>query len=148
LEEEGIEVAMTRSGDQYLSQIERADVANNLNALLFVSIHCNAADNYTASGTETYFYAPLNDKDLFAQRGERLKLASSLQKQLLTKLQRNNRGIKEAAYTVLTSTNMPSALVEIAFISNYAERQLLQQDYFQERAAQAIAAGIIDYINN
>lgn len=49
-----VKVVYTRKGDTYPSLKERCDIANNANADLFISIHCNANDNKAASGAETF----------------------------------------------------------------------------------------------
>lgn len=50
----GVKVIYTRKSDKFIELSERSNIANKNNADLFISIHCNANDNKTASGTETY----------------------------------------------------------------------------------------------
>lgn len=147
LKQKGIPVAYTRTGDQYVGLENRSALANNLNAGLFVSIHNNASSNISVSGTETYFYAPASNPNLYAQRSERQRLAASIQTALVNQIQRKNLGVKEANFSVLRNTNMPSALVEVVFISNPAEEELLKNDGFINNVANGIANGIIAYLN-
>lgn len=49
-----VEVIYTRTTDVYPKVVERANLANNKNADFFISIHCNASDNKSARGVETY----------------------------------------------------------------------------------------------
>lgn len=49
-----VRVVYTRKGDTYPSLKDRCDIANNANADLFISIHCNANDNKLATGAETF----------------------------------------------------------------------------------------------
>jgi len=51
----GTDVVMTRTGDVYVSLEDRANMANDPNADLFVSIHHNASSNLSAVGTEAYY---------------------------------------------------------------------------------------------
>lgn len=150
LKQKGIEVEYTRDTDIYLelttARDEISEIANRLNPGLFVSIHTNSALNTSAQGTETYYYAPVDDDLLFMQQDERKSLAENLQRQLIAKLKRPNRGVKTKNLAVLRNTTMPSALVEMAFISNAEEERLLQQDYFIDLAAEAIADGIAAYM--
>lgn len=147
LKQNGITVVNTRSDDQFIDLLDRSSLANNLNASLFVAIHNNASYVSSLSGTETYFYAPASDPDLYAQRTERQNLAASIQSALVSQIQRKNLGVKEANFSVLRNTMMPSALVEVAFISNPGEESLLQSEDFINRAAAGIANGIMAYFN-
>jgi len=58
----GFDVTMTRQSDQYISLAARKDVANRLDADLFVSIHANAAKNKRSRGIETYYLKNSNDR--------------------------------------------------------------------------------------
>lgn len=142
------DVAYTRDTDRNPSQTERAETANRLNAAVFVSIHNNANTIPDKEGTETHYYASLDDPALFIQKDQRSRLANFLQQRMMQNLGRVNRGVKQSAFTVLTRTTMPSALVEIVFISNPDEETLLMRDDFKQRAAAAIADGITDYMNS
>ncbi len=146
LQQRGIRVEYTRRDDSYVSLEERSSIANRLNATVFVSIHMNSYGSSAASGTETYYYAPSSDAELYAQRDERARLARAIQTQLVNTLQRQNRGVKEANLSVLRNTSMPSALAEVVFISNPTEEGLLQTAWFQDKAAEAIANGISSYL--
>ncbi len=147
LQQAGIRVEYTRIDDSYVGLQERSSIANKINASIFVSIHNNANVLSGPSGTETYFYAPQDSPELFAQREERARLAQCIQAELVSKLRRPNRGVKEGNLSVLRNTLMPSVLVEAAFISNPTEEALLQTEDFKNRAAEAIANGIRLYIN-
>lgn len=58
----------------------------------------------------------------------------------------NAREAKSADYVVLTTTKMPSALVEVGFLSDAEERALLGQEEYQEKLAKGIAEAILDYL--
>ena len=149
LVKKGIKCEMTRDKDYAMGLEDRSDLANSINASLFVSIHSNSTDeNPSANGTETYFYAPLDEPELYAQRVEREGLATAIHQKLISYCGTNNRGVKENNYSVLRRTNMPSALAEVAFMSNTFDEKLLNTATFQQKAAQAIADGIVSYLNN
>ena len=146
LKQKGIQVEYTRTSDTYLDLEPRAAMANKMNAGLFVSIHNNANADNTKQGTETYYYAPMEVPDLFIMQDERSRLASLVHKSLASKIQRPNRGIKTANFSVLRNTRMPSILIETVFVSNPEEQQLLMSDSFCNQAAQGIAEGIRAYL--
>jgi N-acetylmuramoyl-L-alanine amidase len=148
LQQKGIQVEYSRSDDSFVDLAEISNMANKTNAAISVSIHCNANTSSTPGGTETYFYAPLSNPDLFVQRDDRCRLATLLQTELVKNLQRNNRGVKESNLSVLRNSQMPSALIEMAFISNPDEQALLMSEDFQNLAATAIANAVEQYMNS
>ena len=143
LQDVDVDVQLTRDTDKHLGLMTSADLstrakmANNAKADAFVSIHCNAAANQTATGTETYHYPNSAGSS---------KLAGALQKHLVAALGLPDRGVKQANFAVLRETKMPAALVELGFISNPAEGELLMDPVFQARAAQAVARGIAGFL--
>lgn len=147
LQQRGIKVEYTRVDDTFMDLSEEVAVANNINASIFVAIHCNSCIVPGPGGTETYFYAPLEKPDLYVQREERQRLATLIQTKMIANLKLTNRGVKDnSALYVLNHTNMPSALVEMAFINNPEEENLLAQEQIRDLAAQAIADAIQEYI--
>lgn len=146
LTSKGIKVVYTRQDDTYVGLDERTTMANLLNAAIFVSIHNNANVSSAPSGTETYCYYPLSDPELYMQKEERYNLALHLQEALVGKLGRIDRGVKQANLAVLRESQMPSALVEMVFISNPNEEKLLQKESFLDLAAQAIEEGISGFM--
>ncbi|HHX50112.1 MAG TPA: N-acetylmuramoyl-L-alanine amidase, partial [Clostridia bacterium] len=144
LTQEGAAVVLTRTGNTVLSLGERAQVANEINADLFVSIHANASTSPSLTGTATYYYAPWSTQ-LGTQRAAREKLARYVQQELVQELQRRDIGTLEENFSVLRNTSMPSILVETAFISNLEEERLLSQEAFRQKAAQAVVRGIIRF---
>jgi N-acetylmuramoyl-L-alanine amidase len=68
-----------------------------------------------------------------------------IQTELVSALNLTSRGLKTANFYVLKRTSMPAVLTEVAFISNPREEAFLRDPAFRDRAAQAIAAGIVKY---
>ena len=109
--------------------------ANGSGADLFVSLHCNSAENPAAHGTETLIYV---------SGGEAERAAFCIQRQLVDTLGTIDRGIKERpGLAVLRGTSMPAVLVEIGFISNEDDVTLLMHQ--KADIARAIARGITDW---
>ncbi|GEA17465.1 N-acetylmuramoyl-L-alanine amidase [Moorella sp. E306M] len=145
LRKAGASVYLTRNGENCPYTLAgRAYFANDVGADLFISIHSNASYSSDASGTSTYFYAPPGTP-LGEQREERRRLATAIQAALVAAIERKDLGVLEANFSVLRNTNMPSVLVETAFISNPTEEQLLNSPAFQARVAEGIFNGISTY---
>lgn len=130
-----IDVVPTRESDVYLSLDERVNVANQAQADLFLSVHTNAATSSSAVGSETYVYKNIDQS--FGQ---------VVHNHLIQATQLPDRGLKEARFRVLRLTNMPAALIEIAFISNPNEEALLNDPIFQDRVAHSMYNAIREYL--
>jgi N-acetylmuramoyl-L-alanine amidase len=170
----GSEVMFTRTGDTYLPLDQRADIANQAQADLFVSVHANYSSSAAARGVETYytnlFSAPgsrevekhedgtfskltpvsLSPGALHDKIEESQRLASSVQRSLYATLAANspdirNRGIKDSAFAVLTGTTMPAILTEISFVSSPADEHNLQSAAYRQQIAEALYQGIARY---
>jgi N-acetylmuramoyl-L-alanine amidase len=74
------------------------------------------------------------------------RLAELVQRELNALLGTENRGIKQANFAVLRGVACPAILVEAAFISNPEEEQLLVDDGFQSRVAEAVYRGLAAYL--
>ncbi|MBP2634411.1 MAG: N-acetylmuramoyl-L-alanine amidase CwlD [Firmicutes bacterium] len=142
LERNGATIVMTRDSDTPVActadQEElsaRVDVANHAEADLFICIHNDAFTSSTAAGTTTFHYG---DK-------ESQKLASLVQQNLVEKLGTKNRGCRFASFYVLRYTNMPSILIEVAFISNIVEEMLLSSVDGRDNTAESICNSILRY---
>ena len=119
----------------WLDQI--CDAANYWNADLFISIHCNAADDLSAHGTETfYFYGSTVGRDL----------SHCIQNQIVDSLGTVSRRVEARGFAVLSGTHCPAVLVETAFISNVDDANLLTTN--EDDFARAIARGVTDFLND
>jgi N-acetylmuramoyl-L-alanine amidase/putative methionine-R-sulfoxide reductase with GAF domain len=170
----GAEVILTRNDDNYIPLDERAGMANQAQADLFVSVHANYSDLPSARGVETYytnFFSSPSAKDLetrdpdhsksataavlsAAELHEKIeqsrRLAASVQRSLYGTLSVENpglrdRGVKEASYVVLTETAMPGILAEVSFVSSPTDEQKLRSDGYREQIAEALYKGIAHY---
>jgi len=139
LENEGFKVYMTRSTDEYISLYERANMANELNANLFISMHINAHRNYDVKGS-LVLYNPYT-----TQNSD--KLANYIKNELVLKLGSQDRGIIERPnLIVIRETSMPAVLVELGFLSNKEEGKLLEQTWYLQNAASAIKEAIKKFL--
>lgn len=138
LQGSGIKVYMTRDSDVYPENSTRAKTANDI-ADLMVSIHMNSGPE-TANGTETLYQVHANDN------GARLtskQLAEILQGKVVSATGNTNRGAKLwTDVLILNRTTVPSAIVEVVFITNTGDALKISNPAYQDQVAQAIADGI------
>lgn len=139
---EGVNVMMTRDDDEFIELRDIADIANDAEATLFVSIHSNSVDGVpTANGTEVLYY----DTDEKTEYGISSKdLADNILVYMVDVGDMLDRGLRERpGLAVLKWTEMPAALVELGFVTNAEDTEKLTNPSWQEDAAWGIAQGII-----
>ena len=135
LEKAGHQVLQTRTTDVDNDWLTwRVEAAWNFGAEIFISIHCNAAASPSAHGTEV-FYFPTSENGHV--------LARCIQEGLVANCRTEDRGVKtNDEWTVLAETSCPAVLVELAFLTNDRERELLTTEYGQKRFAEGIVKGV------
>ncbi len=149
LEENGAIVYMTRYDDYNLANInsyniKRSDLNNRIkiinesNCDMFLSIHLNAYTSSTWYGAQT-FYTNNNKNNIV--------LAEIIQKNFKKKLN-TNRNIKNINNRYLyDNLDKLGVLLEVGFITNVNERNLLIQDNYQYKISYIILESIIEYFN-
>ena len=140
LEELGAEVMLTREEDETLSLDERVGIANSMEADLYVSIHCNYyEDDASISGLECYYFEESDSGKKYAEK-------------ILEKIEDSGnvvtRNVKESEFYVLKWTKIPAVLVEIGYLSNARESQLLVDAEYQETMANELTEGILKALND
>lgn len=146
LEERGYQVVMIReSNDVNISNAERAEIANQSGASIFVRVHANSLDNSTVSGVLSMcqtsgnpYNGELHDKSYSLSR----KITDSISAATGFK----NRGVQETdTMSGINWCSIPVSIVEMGFMSNPEEDQKMAQDEYQEKIAVGIADGIDAY---
>lgn len=99
--------------------------------------------NFAADPASLNFILSLLAQNEYLQ--ESSELAHCCQEKLNKKLDLRDRGVKQAPFFVLVGCEMPSILLEIAFISNAHEEDLLNDPSWQQKAAEAVFEGIKEY---
>lgn len=140
LTKKGITVIMTRTEDEYIELVERAEIGTESKATIFVSLHCNSATTTSATGIETYYY--INSTNAYDK-----DLATYIQEAVIEATGAKDRGVKSANLSVLRNSKIPAALVEMGFISNVNESDLLSSSSYQNKIATGVTNGIIDFLD-
>jgi len=140
LEGLGFNVYMTRESNKYVGLYNRPQIANDLNAEAFISIHANAATNKAATGIENLYYP---------EAGYSLKreLAREIQKKLIAYTGAVDRGIVERPNLVVTrETKMPSVIVEMGFLTNAEEEARLMNPAYMDSITNGIRDGLLQIL--
>jgi N-acetylmuramoyl-L-alanine amidase len=166
------QILMTRRNDSFPTLEERVAMANALSvgeqeAILYLSIHVNAALNEKAAGFEVWHLSQGFEREVFTSTDH----SSQAQKVIndlfnteyhssshrwagmtLTAFEERlghispNRGIKERNWFVVRNARMAAILVEVGFLSHPEEAHRLTTPAYQERIMLALSAGIEEYV--
>lgn len=168
----GLRVILTRDDDRTLDQDQRAAIANNNRADLFVSIHANAAVRPSVKGAEVYYLSvdraslesrrAIQQPDVLPQLGggtraielilwetaqlrhleQSATFAALVESALRGKVEMSPRPVQQAPFRVLVGANMPAVLVEIGYLSNPDEEKVLATAAHQDTVALAVFEAI------
>ncbi len=136
----GYRVFLTRNGPHKVSLQKRAQIANwyckKYSHVIFVSVHYNEAETYSARGIETFYFG----------QGKSKALADAVQQGMLSKVKMPNRKVKYSSkYYVLKNTKCPAIILEGGFMSNSQDRKVIGQDWYQHQLAEGIVLGVQNY---
>lgn len=138
LEQQGVQAVLTRTGDYDFDLEPRVAMAERMNANLFVSIHANAISlsRPDINGLETYYFSGPSSG----------RLAQLIHNSILQGVDVQDRGVRTARFYVLRRTSMPSVLIEVGFVTGRDDAVKLSNPAYQSQMAQAIARGILQYL--
>lgn len=162
LEGKKVKVVQSRLSDSFIDLSQRPTMTDNYKDPIFVSIHFNSAGwKPSANGIEVYALPPLGlpttgkapDPILDRRKSEgnaiepaSFVLANILHHTLLGKTGGFDRGVKRSRYAVLRHSDVPSILIECAFLTNAQEAKNIHSAVWREKFAQSIADGILAYM--
>jgi len=136
LQQNGVQAVLTRDADFFVELQGRVDIADRVNATLFVSVHANSVDSRPdVNGLEVYYY------------GSGYGLAETVRNTILQNISTiKDRGTRKARFYVLRKSSMPSILVETGYMTGREDNPRLGNSDYQNRMAEAIANGILKYL--
>jgi N-acetylmuramoyl-L-alanine amidase len=159
LEGRGWKVYLTRTNDIDLFLPARVELAADLNASLFLSLHFNSAARRDQSGLETYCLTPAglpstltrdyqDDAALVLPNNafdiQNLHYALRLHRALVETTGGLDRGVRRARFMgVLRNQNRPAVLLEGGYLSNPREAQLIGQPEYRQKLAEAVAKALV-----
>lgn len=150
LEENGFEVIMTRNSDEGLYEEDaqnkkaqdmqrRCEIIKEAEPLLTVSIHQNSYSDPSVKGPQVFYYQ-------HSAEGE--KLASFIQNSMNESLEAESPKEAKAndSYYLLKRSEGVLNIVECGFLTNPEEARMLQEEDYQQKIAECIYEGIMQYL--
>lgn len=139
LEKDHIKVYYTRTDDQQVYLRPRVELANDVEADFFISIHSNASVIQEANGIDIYYY------EGYHQGVCTKELAILMLDELVKVMPLRNRGITERKgdeIFILEHASVPALIIEMGYITNYDDMSYLNDNQNQKNIAQGIYSGI------
>ena len=141
LQARGVDVVLTRTTEVDVDLPPRVALANASKADAFVSVHANALSmsRPDVNGIETFYFEGGTSRSR--------ALASALQEQMVAISSGSpDRGVRTGRFFVIRRTVMPSALVEMGFVTGSLDSRRLADPDFRRRMALALATGVLSYL--
>lgn len=136
----GMRVHLTRGprAAAVVSDRERARLANELGADLFISIHIDGYRSPVADGVATYHYGTTSG--VTSTVGERL--AGLVQREIVVRTGMRNCQTHAKSWELLRLTRMPAVCVDVGYLTSPVDRSRLVDPLFRERVVEAIMAAV------
>jgi len=168
-------ILMSRDSDTFVELEERAQMANGIElgpneAILFLSIHANAAFRTASNGFEVWILSPQYERDLLSVEEldegaeDILPILNSMRevefstesiilaREILSGLQEEvgavsfNRGLKEEEWFVVRNSKMPAVLIEVGFLTNREEAFRMTEESYLQDLADGIYNGVSRFV--
>lgn len=139
----GYKAIMTKTDENLsLGNVERAEIGNKANADLVIRLHCDSFNNASAKGASILIPKGVNENTkVIAASSE--KYGKILLDTYCSKMNIKNRGlIYSEDMTGFNWSKVPVVLIEMGFLSNPDEDNMMSESSFPEKSATAISEGI------
>ena len=141
LSDKKIEIITLRNEDKFLTLKDRVAFVNAQNADLLLSLHCNANSNAEVRGVEAFYY----DKNDFEKQS--LSFSEILVKDQL-EIFKNRGKVKIASFYMLKNVNCPAVVLELGFITNENDREILTNQEQQKIISKSIHKSLMEIRSN
>ncbi|CAM3819574.1 N-acetylmuramoyl-L-alanine amidase [Mesobacillus zeae] len=133
----GANVIMTRYTDTYLPLTERIKISHDHHADAFISIHYDSTQDSSIRGTTSYYYHQYQQP-----------LAEQLHTSISHRTNLEDRGVRQGNYHVIRENSQNAALLELGYLSNSTEENIVETHQYQEAAARGIYEGLNRYFQS
>ncbi|MCQ2789331.1 MAG: N-acetylmuramoyl-L-alanine amidase [bacterium] len=141
LKKRGATVIMTREEDIQISLNDRIKMAKDNNAVISLSLHSNAVPDYKNplenQGASVYYY-----------QNQAKPLAEAILNELTAKTKLSNDKVRQGSLALTRPTSAVSVLVEIGYMINPNDYDMLIKKRFQKKCAKAIVRGVENYLTS
>lgn len=156
-------VRLTRDSDDFIPLNRRTDETSTWNGAIFISLHANKVSARSLRGVVLYAFGKghgySNQRHLRHRRAPplpppsrgQIRAGALLAKDLARGLEHSGlpiKAVERADYYVLKNPRTPSVLVELGFLSNCEEANLLADPAYQEKLAESLAAGLEQHLTH
>lgn len=150
LEEQGyIAVILRRSAEINISNMERAMIANAVEADVFIRIHADGSANPEANGAMTIISTGKNKYDVVKYYNESRKLAEYvLEEYTGASGIKANRIMESDIYSGINWCTVPVTILEMGFMTNPEEDRKMQDEEMQDKMVEGIVSGISKYLSD
>ncbi len=133
-----IDVVLTRETDEYVYLLDRLEIAERNFSVAYLSVQANSFSDPNVVGIQTFV------DNSRRSGGLSYKLSHLIQDAAVSLTQARDRGVKkQRLYT--RHTSIPSALIEVGFLTSPSERSKLLTDSYQMKIARGILQGLLVY---
>lgn len=143
LTDAGINTYMIRDDDDTVDILERPEIANEKEGTLYLSIHNNASTNPDVKGTQIYY----SDSESSFENITNKQIAQIYYDKLTALGLRKAGVVDNPRYIVIYRSDMPSFIIEGAFMTNEDDIELLVDPSFRKKMAEAICKATIEVLN-
>jgi len=135
----GVTVLFTRSAATGPDDLSRATVANQADADIMLSLHCDSTDQPQASGVATFFYG-LKRFGAWSAVGEHL--ADLIQREIVARTDLTDCRSHPRGWALLQRTQMPTVRIETGYLSHQEDAARLADPAFLDTLAEAIVIAL------
>lgn len=135
--EEDIDYYTRGKGGKRSDLDKRLEISNGNEAQILISIHANAIKGKRWAGAQVFYHPNSAEGQI---------LSRCIQHKLTDFPPGNRRKEKMEDFYLLRQSTIPAVIVEVGFLSNAEEAARLKNESYQDRLAEGILRGLVDYV--